>query len=396
MKFDTILATLAIGAGVITATPMIAHAETSGGEIAALRAFEAAESHRPPFTPATAVKFTAKDNVFVKSALAIDFTYRSANVTLPLYRGASPSGEAVYYIITDASDFEFARQLGLNYAPKLRKAADSMGAQKVTVENGLVRFKGTVDFSPEYKVEPGSPMPFPPKVAIPGAVADAEWSSVVVLPSGIVVNVQLVNNASGSHDRVKSIDIPGRTVTLSLLDGVQGGKQYYYHLVTDVSESLPSVLEKGVYAPRLGKVGTFGEDGPADHSALLGFSPNANGITDTSTHQSQGFAASLANGGIDPINVFPLPPKNQVASQSNNYSPLWDAHITMWTPKATAEGKVHRIQSLDEQKHLIRAGYLTSASDNPPGPENTFVGGIRPSHVIINCPVIAQPDLPPQ
>ena len=349
-----------------------------------------------PFKPATAVKFKESDHVFVRSALAIDFTYRSATVILPLYRGASPIGQPVYYIITDASDFTFARELGLNYAPKLAKAAQSEGAQKVTIENGLIHFKGNVDFSPTYAVVPGSPNPFPPKSFNPGAVADAEWSSVVVLPSGVVVNIQLVQNASGAHDRLKAIDIPGRTVTLSLLDGVQGGKQYYYHLVTDVSEALPSVLEKGVYAPQLAKLAAFGQDRPEDASALLGFSPNANGITDIGTHETQGFASSLANGGIDPINVFPLPPRNEVASKSNNYSPLWDAHITMWTDKAKAEGKVHRIHSLDEQKRLVKAGYLTSAGDNPPGPENAFVGGIRPSRIVVNCPVIAQPDLPPQ
>jgi len=49
---------------------------------------------------------------------------------------------------------------------------------------------------------------------------------------------------------------------------------------------------------------------------------------------------------------------------------------------------------MDEQKKLITAGLLTSTGDNPPGPENAFVGGLRPSHAIINCPVIAQPELP--
>jgi hypothetical protein len=68
----------------------------------------------------------------------------------------------------------------------------------------------------------------------------------------------------------------------------------------------------------------------------------------------------------------------------------------MWTAQAIKEGKVHRIHSLDEQKTLIREGYLTSAFINPPGPTNVFVGGLRPTQAIINCPVIAHPDLPPQ
>lgn len=365
-------------------------------DASALRAFEARESHRPPFTPETAVRFKPSDHVFVTSVLAIDFTYRKATVTLPLYRGTSPMGEAVYYIVTDASDFEFARQLGLNYAPKLKKAVGSPGGQMVTLENGLMHFKGNVDFSPKYTVVPGSPDPFPPKVARFGAIGDDEWSSVVVLPSGVVANVQMVHNATGSHNRVKSIDLEKRTVTLSLLDGVQGGKQYYYHLVTDVSAELPSVLEKGVFTPRLANVPAYGRSEPADNSALLGFSPVVNGLTDPKTHQDQGFADSLANGGIDPINVFPLPPRNDDSSEANNYSPLWDAHVSMWTPAAMEAGKVHRIHSMEEQKQLIAGGLLTSASINPPGPGNVFVGGLRPTRAIINCPVIAQPDLPPQ
>jgi hypothetical protein len=200
--------------------------------------------------------------VFVKSALEVNFTYRSAFVTLPLFRGLSPRDEAVYYIVTDASDFDVARKMGINYAPKMRHAVGD-GAQRVTLDGGVMRFRGAVDFTPEHLVVPGSPAaPFPPRVARAGAVGDAEWSSMAVLPSGVVLNVQVVHNPSGTHDRVKSIDLQKRTVTLSLLDGFQGGKQYYYHLVTDVSEELPAALENGVHTPRLAKVPGYGESRP--------------------------------------------------------------------------------------------------------------------------------------
>ena len=68
----------------------------------------------------------------------------------------------------------------------------------------------------------------------------------------------------------------------------------------------------------------------------------------------------------------------------------------MWTAAAVKAHKVHRIRSMAEQKMLIRRGLLTSADINPPGPGNPFVGGLRPTQAIINCPVVAQPDLPPQ
>ncbi|MBA3319331.1 MAG: hypothetical protein H0T50_14730 [Gemmatimonadales bacterium] len=366
-------------------------------EATSLVATAAKESGRPAYSSATAVKFKASDNVFLKSALAVDFTYRKATVTLPLYRGQSPRDENVYYIITEASDFEVARRLGINYAPKMAKAAGTAGAQAVTLRGGVMRFKGNVDFAPEYEVTPGdAPTYFPPKSFTPGATGDTEWSSMAVLPSGVVLNVQMVQNASGAHDRLKAIDLKKRTVTMSLLDGFHDGKQYYYHLVTDVSADLPAVLEKGVFTPRLAHVPGYGQSMPSDNSALLGFSPVLNGSTDINSGEDQGFSTSLRNGGIDPINVFPIPPRNTDASPSNNYSPLWDAHVNMWTPAAVKDGKVERIRSLDELKRLIKAGHVTSAMINPPGPGNPYIGGLRSTQAIINCPVVAQPDLPPR
>jgi hypothetical protein len=365
-------------------------------EANALLATEAQESGRAAYSSGHGVDFKASDNVYVKSALAVDFTYRHATVTLPLFRGVSPTGSDEFYIITDASDFAVARRMGINYAPKLAEAIGSEGVQQVTLHDGVMQFKGDVDFSPVYQVVAGPPPTyFPPKVANPGAVGDSAWSSIVVLPGGLVLNAQIVSNNTGAHDRVKSIDLKHRKVTLSILDGVQGGRQYFYHLVTDASAQVPAVLEKGVYAPRLAKIPAFGRSLPGEKSALLGFSPVLNGRTDEGFGQDQGFSTALANG-VDPINVFPIPPENDDAARTNNYSPLWDAHVSMWTARAIREGKVHRIHSMDEQKTLIREGYLTSAFINPPGPGNAFVGGLRPTRAIINCPVIAHPDLPPQ
>ena len=108
------------------AVPTIVLAQTQS-EAEQLRAFEARESHRPAYNPDAPSKFKASDHVFVKSTLAIDFTYRKANVTLPLFRGVSPSGESVYYVLTDASDFAFARAMRVNYESKLRKAVGSAG-----------------------------------------------------------------------------------------------------------------------------------------------------------------------------------------------------------------------------------------------------------------------------
>ena len=110
----------------------------------------------------------------------------------------------------------------------------------------------------------------------------------------------------------------------------------------------------------------------------------------------QGFSTSLRNGGIDPINVFPIAPTSADASRSDNYSPLSVAHVNMGTLAAVAGGKVKRIHSLGELGRLVRAGLVTNASINPPGAFNSYVAGLRPTQAIINCPVIAQSNLPPR
>jgi len=396
MKLTAFVASLFVALVAVAIPAFAASTSAAMQEADALQAKLGKEGRRPAYSPGRGVSFKASDHVYIQSALAVDFTYRKASVTLPLYRGLSPDGKDVFYIITEASDFGVARRMGINYAPKMAKAVGSAGVQTVTLKDGIMQFKGTVDFSPTYRVVPGDPPGyFPPKAADPGAIADAAWSSIVVLPSGSVLNAQIVHNDSGSHLRLLALDLKARTVTMSILDGVQGGKQYFYHLVTDASIPIAAVLEKGVFAPTLGKIPTFGKSEATDDSALLGFSPVLNGRTDKGSGEDQGFSTALANG-IDPINVFPVGPANDNSAQSNNYSPLWDAHVSMWTEKAISAHKVHRIHSMDEQKQLIAEGYLTSADINPPGPGNPYVGGLRPTQAIINCPVVAQPDLPSQ
>ena len=61
----------------------------------------------------------------------------------------------------------------------------------------------------------------------------------------------------------------------------------------------------------------------------------------------------------------------------------------MWTPEAIKDNKVHRIHSIEEQKSLIREGLLTSASINPPGRDNPYVGAgdriIDPMIALAGC-----------
>lgn len=337
-------------------------------------------------------RFTEEQNVFLRSTLAVANLEDpdQANATLPLFKGTGPDGDDYYYIITEAANFYVAQILGVNYAPKLVYGRGTGGDQEVTFERGRIKFKGAVDFSPERRLEAGDgPSAFPPAVAEPGAVADEEWSSLVVLPSGSVINAQVVANGTGHHDRLISIDKARRTVTLQLLDGFQGGDQFYYHLVTDSSDPVAATIELGVYAPRLANLPRFGASTVFDQSALLGFSPNVNGETGADNPERQGLNSTIVDDDRDPINVFPLDPAND-QQFFNNYSPMWDAHLNQWTDEAIAAGERRRITGFEDLFDLVERGLVESFSGSP-GPENGFVAGLRASNAIINCPVIAQP-----
>src|SRR5215469_8750096 len=215
MKIATLTATLLCATVLMGSTALAQAGDAAMREANELQAELSKESGHAAYSPGHGTTFKPSDHVYIKSAIAIDFTYRKANVTLPLYRGVGPDGQDVYYVLTESSDFDVAKRLSINYAPKLAWAKGSAGVQPVTIDDGVIHFVGAVDFSPTYKVVPGEPPTyFPPKAANPGAVADAKWSSIVVLPSGQVLNAQVVKNATGTHDRLFKIDLRRRTVTM--------------------------------------------------------------------------------------------------------------------------------------------------------------------------------------
>ncbi|CAA9569666.1 MAG: hypothetical protein AVDCRST_MAG33-2391 [uncultured Thermomicrobiales bacterium] len=346
-------------------------------------------------------RFTDTENVFLPSTIALDDLENPelASAVVPLFLGVGTDGVAdEEYIITEASDFDIAHVLGVNYAPKLVHARGTGGEQEVTVEDGRIVFRGSVDFGPELSVEagpagqnvvPGTSV-FPPAAVQPGAVGDAEWSSAVVLPSGLVINAQIVANGTGVHDRVVEISPEERQVRLELLDGFQGGDQLYYHFVTDSSDMVAATLERAVYAPRLANLAAFGASTLDDESSLLGFSPNINGLEGLEDPERQGLNYTIASEGQDPINIFPLDPDNDQRFD-NNYSPMWDAHVNQWTQEAIDAGLQRRITGFADLQSLIDQGHVESGAISPDGPGNAYVNGLRPSGIIINCPVIAQP-----
>src|SRR5438105_14746609 len=101
-------------------------------------------------------------------------------ITLPLFKGAvkTPSGlKLAWYVILDAGDQAEADRLGVNFSRKLRNAGDAARPATRRADGTFLFESGIVDFSPDRLVMPGpEDRQFPPRVAQPGSVADANYS----------------------------------------------------------------------------------------------------------------------------------------------------------------------------------------------------------------------------
>ncbi|KAA1243892.1 hypothetical protein [Aquimarina sp. RZ0] len=362
-----------------------------------------------------ALSFTAEQNVFLPSVLGIDFRIDRSVVPagptarFPMFQGwetTTNGPRRCYYVITESSDREMARELGVIFAPRMAEAVGSGGEQNATwTDDGRLVFEGSVDFSPKRSLVAGGQdgllFGFPPAEVNPGAIADAAWSSYVVLPSGIVINAQMVANSTGIHDRIPHPDGNGpeqeddlnnpnlaadqASVVMQLLDGWQDDKPYYFHIVTDTSDPGPATIELGVFAPRLAELPTFGL---FPGGSMLPFSPTANGrTTDTDGFGVQGLnTASLSERQVqDPTNTFPIDPSDE------RYAPMWDAHITEFT---IPEADRPILRSFDQVNELLADGTLIPfrGNINPNPLTNSLSDLLTATGAIINCPVISQPD----
>ena len=309
--------------------------------------------------------------LFVKSAIEGP----NDTVTLPLHRGVSVSAidgkpVDVFYIILDTSDGNLADSLGVNKSQKLANAANTGAVQFVTKDsNGVIHFPGTVDFRPTRMVAPG-PQGFPPAVAQPGAIGSAEYSPLIQLSNGTIVNAPHIKNDSGQSDKVINIDLANMKVTLQETNGFQGGKAVKY-LSTDASFDVAAALENATYAPKLGNAPRVGDD--STHSSRTSLAACVNGATGANNPQRQGLNSALLDG-LDPLNLLRWNPSQ------GRYSPLWDVHPAAWTDAAIASGKRVRVTAWNGQlEGLVSDGLVTGPGGAPFGAAD----------FIVNCPIIS-------
>jgi hypothetical protein len=327
------------------------------------------------------------DHLTLESAIQVNLN--NETVRLPLYPGTAyagtPNAETVWYVLLDASDSGLAHDLGINYAPKLADIAisDPAAVQTVTLTNptpqanpfgpAAINFAGAPDFSPTRIATPG-PNGFPLANFQPGAVAGPGYSPFIrIAGSDVVYNAPIVATGNGpfdvthhtnTGDRVLGIHIalpslPGQFaeswVDMLFVKGFDAGQPIVY-LSTDAGQPLTAVLERSTYVPALNDASCNGCDdflGSA-RERLFGFingqvgatNPNAQGFQHLALDGYVGDDASAANTamidalrhGGDLLNVFGDFPTLTDPRHADAYSPLWDAQLGLWTPKAVSEG----------------------------------------------------------
>jgi hypothetical protein len=295
-------------------------------------------------------------------------------------------GSKVWYILTDTSDKEEADALGLLHSAKLKYTSVAQRTARLDGNRALVFNRGTVDFSPERRVEPGTGADaFPPSVAEPGSVGSRDYSPLVrvrnvgntvynaPVMAGNVSAEQLNRFCEGNvdhsivHDNVVKICPRDQTVTIRAVTGFSFARPILY-MSTDANDEVTAALEGVTFAPGLRDLSVGGDD--SAFSAIERIFIATNGPTGRGNPQRQGLNSAVRGEG-SPLNVF-----GGIPTIANDYSPLWDANIYSWTREAIERG--YRSRNFEEFRILGLAaqGHIT-------GPNGGRFGS---SGVIINCP----------
>lgn len=308
-------------------------------------------------------------------------------VTLPLHRGHLPSGEVVWFVLTDVSDLATSKAMGLTWAPSLGKARDlpSTRASEMDGANTFTFQSGRVDFSPSQTLVAGDgPNFFPPKVARAGSRGDASYSPLtrVTNRGNIVFNAPVVAFGVGPEkiafcdghvdysvvtDSVASICPDRGTVDLKLRSGFANGKHLRY-LSFDANSEESAALEASSFA--------MAESDILQSGATEVIYTVVNGATGAKDPGRQGLNSAL-NGEGPSLDILA-----HFSEISAGYSPMWDVRLAQWTDDAIKSGKRKLLTDGDDLEAQSDLGLLTSPAGGP----------VKTTGILVNCPVVGFTD----
>ncbi len=377
----------------------------------------------PAAVPGQTTGILPVSKIILESTVQVNFDHFS--VTLPLHQG-NFKGRSVWYILTEASEEGAASNLNVNFAPKLANTAigcpECVQEVTQTVPAGnkfgeaITNFEGIPNFAPTRVLKAG-PTGFPPAVAKPGGMGDANYSPFIRFRgSTTVYNAPIVAVGDGpwdvvrhsnTADRVLKINPakragPGRyfapSVELLMIRGFDSGQPIIY-ISTESNDPITATLERATFVPLLGKTPFRGGDDFLG-SVRERIFPFINGQTGLHNPEAQGLAhlildghaaedASLGNTdliralqvGGDALNIQGDFPTLTDPHRKFAYSPLWEANFAQWTDKAVRLGLNKRQTDEFQLLNLVatRPDLITGPMGKPFGSTN----------VLINCPVIA-------
>jgi hypothetical protein len=304
-------------------------------------------------------------------------------VRLPLHRGRLSSGETVWFVLTDVSDFTTSQRMGLTWAPTLSKAKDlaSTRAAEVDSSDNFTFQAGRVDFSPVQALTAGdAPNFFPPKFFRAGSVGDSHYSPLVRVTNrnDIVFNAPVIAFDVGPEkisfcdgqpdysvvtDSVASICPDQGTVDLNLRFGFADGKHLRY-LSFDANTEESATLEASTFAPA--------ESDILQSGATEVIYTIVNGKMGAKDPERQGLYSAL-NGEGPSLDILA-----HFSEISAGYSPMWDVRLAEWTKEAIEKGQRKLITDGDDLEAKSDSGLLVS----PAG------GRVKTMGHLVNCPVV--------
>ena len=304
-------------------------------------------------------------------------------IRLPLHRGRLSSGETVWFVLTDVSDFATSRKMGLTWAPSLSNAKGLASTRVAEMDeaNNFTFKSGRVDFSPVQALKAGeTPNFFPPSLARAGSVGDAHYSPLVRVANrkDIVFNAPMIafnvgpekiSFCGGNPDysvvtnSVASICPDKGTVDLKLRFGFADGKHLRY-LSFDANSQRSATLEASTFAPA--------ENDVLQSGATQIIYTIVNGKTGQNDSERQGLNSALSGEGpsLDVLADF--------KEVSAGYSPMWDVQLAVWTKEAIERNQRKLITNGEDITANSGRGLLVSPGGGP----------VRTIGNLVNCPVV--------
>jgi hypothetical protein len=288
--------------------------------------------------------------------------FRSVN--LPIVEGRA-NGEKFWYVVTESSDQSDAATRNVNYAPKLGNLRGSSAVQQAKLVDGILEVSASVDFGASWFLNPGSSV-IPPENYEPGSVAQAQYSPLIELPNGIVLNASQVANRTGRHDRVIELDTVKRQVRLFSSQGFYEGSKVWFTCL-EASAAIPATLEFATLTPTLNLAPRSGSsDAKSSRNGIAIF---MNGQTGLENPNRQGLLSFLYGEG-DPQHVIEQIPDN--ANPASKYSPLMDAHVSVWSIKAL-NNRTNTLQTSFSKLPNLAAQNTITATDGSAWKATEFV-----------------------